>query len=163
MSNVVMNADRRHWCIDQYDALKNKIANGQLKYSVSALDSDLKAFSFYSNMHVYRWQIVIAVVLYFVLAISFVPLLLILSPVVVGAAAVASIYKWMCTKGYVNYVGICELLEEGSLNNVVVKANEQTNSANNNLADQIAKLYELKKLGALTDDEFEEQKKKLLS
>jgi hypothetical protein len=162
MSKVKMTLERRNWCIDQYELLKDKILNGQLQYSKSALDSDLKGFKFYSYMLIYQWQIVFGILGYVGVAFFLIPMLLVFSPVMVGVAIAAGIYKAITTKNFISYVGLCELLEEGSLNKSSNKPTTQS-SPHNNSADQITKLFELKKAGALTDEEFEEQKKKLLS
>ena len=151
--------EERNWAIDQYPILEGYIDAGQWSYSRSALEKDFQGWKFVSwaATNKFLYILIVLVIVSFSLFTMFIPLV------------IAVVLQYMSEKKAENYKGIINKHKSGSLFNI-----QDTNPVNNfqqnapksytsSSSDELSKLFDLLKAGAITQEEFDAQKKRILS
>lgn len=142
MARIKTTKEERDWGISQYPTLCKLIDEGKWEYSKAKLHTDCEAYKLFTWIEIHP---VLSVILFllcfpfgFIPAIFFILVLAIQKP---------------ARERYEVALG---KLKHGKSFQV------QSNSTPSSSATEIAKLHDLLKSGALTQEEFEQEKKKLL-
>ena len=157
-----LTEQERNWGIDQYQVLVDLIAKGYNDYSLSALNSD------FSGWKITSWtvsnKILYILLVVFVIApissiLGFVPLVILM------------VYMHFNDKKYEKYRDALNLIKSGKLDSYINSSKKNTTSNleitenNSNVKDDaeaLSKLFELLKMGAITQEEFDTKKQKIL-
>ena len=155
-----LTEEERNWGNDQYKFLESVIAKGYNNYSLSALKSDYKGWKTFSLIISNK----ITYVLLILLVVAPISMFLAFVPLVFGL-----LYLGYIEKKYKKYKSFLDLIKSGEFeiykNSPDKNKLPSSDGINNPVKDDveaIAKLYELLKIGAITKDEFDEKKKKIL-
>lgn len=136
--------DERDWGLAQYEVLSRLIDEGKWEYSISKLRADFQAYQQFTWFEIHPILTVLIFLLCF--PIGFIPVILL--------AIVLSMQK----PARERYEVALGKLKHGKSFGTSTASSSQTV----NLSEEISKLHELLKSGALTQAEFDEQKKRLL-
>jgi hypothetical protein len=155
-----LTEEERNWGIDQYKFLESIIIKGYNNYSLSALKSDYNGWKAFSLIVCNKFVYVLLIVFVIVpvsMFLAFIPLIF------------ALIYLSYIEKKYKKYKSALDLIKTGKLEAYKnspaesdVSSIEKIKNTAADDVDAIAKLYELLKMGAITQEEFDEKKKKIL-
>lgn len=136
--------EERDWGLAQYETLCRLIDEGKWEYSISKLRADFQAYQQFTWFEIHPVLTVLIFLLCF--PIGFIPVILL--------AIVLSMQK----PARERYEVALGKLKHGKSFSTSTTTPSQTTS----LPEEISKLHELLKSGALTQAEFDEQKKRLL-
>jgi hypothetical protein len=146
--------EERNWAIDQYPVLEGHISTGRWSYSRSALEKDFSGWKYISwaATNKFLYFLILIVCFSFSFFTLFIPMIIIL------------IIQSMSIKKYENYKEIINKLKAGTLLNIQNENSIKPFEKNiNNPSEDLAKLFELLKAGAITQEEYDVQKKKILN
>ena len=154
ISKIEATVEETNWAIDQYSTLQTLIKSGRWNYSSNQLEKDFQQYKFLSWCVAYKWVYLLII------------LVIIFTIILIWAFVLLAIYQFYCKSGFVNYKKATDLLKLHELVDESISPADdsniyQTQSLTNDI-DAISKLFELMNAGALTQEEFEIQKKNIL-
>lgn len=157
-----LTEEERSWGLDQYPVLVNMISKGYNTYSPSALKSDFDGWKICSwivcNKFIY-FLLVLFVVAPIGIALGFIPIIIYV------------VIMYFTEKKYDKYKEALGLIKSGALDSYINSSMTNTNSeplvkemssSPKDDVEAISKLFELLKMGAITQEEFDEKKQKIL-
>ena len=134
--------EERAWGLAQLPTLESFISDGKWEYSISKLKQEHGAYSFFTWTEVHPFLSVVLFLLF--IPLGFIP------------AILYAILLMMMKPGREQYEVHLVKLKNGHFEKVSEKSPVASNTG------ELVKLHELLKAGALTQEEFETEKKKIL-